>query len=429
MKHSIRFIWLVLLCVFYLPSEAQITLDYCLAKAEANYPVIRKYGIIAKTSALELSDINKTWLPQASVYAQGSLQNVVPAFPDALQDMLNQLGQSMQGMGKTQYKIGLDVTQTLWDGGVSKSRRESVRTLQAERQAALDVEMYAVRDRVESLYFGILLINEQIKQAQSTLGLLDSNLEQMKSLFRNGAATQSDVDMVEAHKLTVTQQLSSASGNALKFRQMLEIFIGEPVDAAALVRPDGAMPENLTSNRPELHLFDARKNSNDARLLSIKASLMPKFGLFASAYYGYPGFDYFSAMRSRDMSFNVMAGLKVSWSISSLYSRHNDTSRIHLANQAVDADRDMFLFESNLAARSQLDEIATMRNIIAEDSRIARLRTNVRKAAESQLRNGVIDATALLAKINDENQAKLAAACHEIEMLRLVYQLKNTLNR
>lgn len=429
MKHSIRYICLTFLCIFFIPSPAQITLDYCLAKSEENYPLIHKYGIVEKMSALELSDINKTWLPNASVYAQGSLQNAVPAFPDALQEMISQLGQSMQGMGKAQYKIGVDVNQTLWDGGMSRAHRKTARAQQAEQQAALDVEMYAVRDRVENLFFGILLIDEQIRQTQSTIGLLDSNLEQMQALFRHGTAMQSDVDMVEAQKLTVKQQLASAKGNAQRLRQMLGIFIGESADSAVLVKPDGAMPENLTSDRPELHLFDARKQSNNLRLAAVNASLMPRFGVFVSAYYGYPGFDYFSAMRSRDLSFNVMAGLKVSWNISSLYHRKNDTSRIYLSNSNVDADRDRFLFESRLATTSQLDEIATMREITAEDDRISRLRANVRIAAESQLKNGVIDATALLAKINDENQAKLAAAYHETELLRRIYQLKNTLNR
>ena len=64
-----------------------------------------------------------------------------------------------------------------------------------------------------------------------------------------------------------------------------------------------------------------------------------------------------------------------------------------------------------------------------EDSRIVELRANVRRAAEAQLENGVIDATALLSKITDENQARLASAYHEIQFIQSIYQLKYTLNR
>ncbi len=420
---------LVMLCGCVLQAQEQLTLDYCLAKAEENYPVIKKYDLVERTSAIELSDINKTWLPQASVYAQGTVQNVVPQFPDALSGMLDKLGQDLPGLGKVQYKVGVDLNQTVWDGGVSKSQRESVRARDAERRASLDVEMYAIRGRVENLYFGLLLIGEQMQQTRTTLHLLDSNLEQMKAMQRHGVAMQSDVDMLEAQKLTVERQLKSAEGSEGQYRRMLEVFIGEPLAGRTLQRPSAEMPRELTSERPELHLLDARTDFNNARSSAIEASLMPKIGLFAQAYYGYPGFDYFAAMRTRDMSFNVMAGVKVSWNISSLYTRRNNILRITLSNQEVEADRDKFLFETGVTTAGQLAEIESMRKVMADDSRIATLRANVRQAAESQLRNGVIDSTALLAKITDENQANLTATYHEIELLRLIYQLKNTLNR
>lgn len=66
---------------------------------------------------------------------------------------------------------------------------------------------------------------------------------------------------------------------------------------------------------------------------------------------------------------------------------------------------------------------------MANDAKIIELRRSVRRSAESQLENGVIDATALLSKITDENRAELMARYHEIELLKKIYELKNTLNR
>ena len=63
------------------------------------------------------------------------------------------------------------------------------------------------------------------------------------------------------------------------------------------------------------------------------------------------------------------------------------------------------------------------------NDRIVELRKNVRKAAESQLDNGVIDATDLLTKLTEEKQARLTASYHEIQLLQSIYQLKHTLNR
>lgn len=156
---------------------------------------------------------------------------------------------------------------------------------------------------------------------------------------------------------------------------------------------------------------------------------MPKIGLFAQAYYGYPGFDNFKSMMNRDLSFNVLAGIKVSWNIGSLYTKKNSEQKIRIASDNIAADRDLFLFNTSLQTQQQVDRVNEIGNVMKEDARIVRLRANVRRAAESQLENGVIDATALLAKITEENQARLSATYHEIQLIQSIYQLKYTLNR
>ena len=156
---------------------------------------------------------------------------------------------------------------------------------------------------------------------------------------------------------------------------------------------------------------------------------MPKIGLFAQAYYGYPGFDYFKSMMSRDLSFNVLAGVKVSWNIGSFYTKSNREQKLKLSGEGIVNDRDVFLFNTGLETQAQADAIEEYKALMAEDSRIVDLRANVRRAAESQLENGVIDATALLTKITDENQARLNAAYHEIQMIQSIYKLKYVLNR
>ncbi len=123
---------------------------------------------------------------------------------------------------------------------------------------------------------------------------------------------------------------------------------------------------------------------------------MPKIGLFAQAYYGYPGFNYFQSMIKHDLYFNIMAGVKVSWNIDALYTSKNSSKRTEINAESILADRELFLFNSSIVEASQREAIDGMRTIMKDDSRIIELRTNVRKTAESQLENGVIDATALL---------------------------------
>lgn len=410
-------------------AAADVTVEQCVALAQENYPLIQKYDLLRQSRQIDLSDINKSWLPQIGIYAQGTVQNAVPSFPDALSNVLDQMGTDMKGLGKLQYKVGVDLNQTIWDGGSSKASRTIAESENAQQEAALDVELYAVRERVENLFFGIMLVEKQIKQAELTLTLLESNLAMLRSMKTNGTATQSDVDMVEAQFLTVQQQITQARSISDSNRRLLGIFTGTDMSDEKLTKPSSSMPSELISARPELALFDARIKNNDARLVSIKSSVMPRIGLFAQAYYGYPGYDYFKSMMNRDMSFNVLAGVKVSWNIGSFYTKKNSERKLRLANDDIVADREVFLFNSNLQTSSQTAHISELEGIMKEDSRIVELRANVRRSAESQLRNGVIDATALLTKITDENQARLTSSYHEIQLIQSIYQLKYILNR
>lgn len=240
---------------------------------------------------------------------------------------------------------------------------------------------------------------------------------------------QSDVDMVEAQYLSTAQQLTQAESTAKKYRKVLEIFTGKNLIGQELLKPDASIPHNLLRDRPELRLFEAQLQTNEARYASITANTMPRIGLFAQAYYGYPGFDYFESMMKRDPSFNILAGVKVSWNIGAFYTKKNNRRKLRLSSEKIAVERDVFLFNTNMQIQSQLDHIGELKTIMEKNDRIVELRTNVRKAAESQLNNGVIDATDLLTKLTDEKQARLNARYQEIQLLQSIYQLKYTLNK
>ena len=389
---------------------AQVTLEECITLAQDNYPLIKKYDLLNQTREVNLSDINKSWLPQINVYAQGTVQNETPSFPESLAGIISQSGTNVSGLNEWQYKIGADINQNVWDGGSSKVQREMERAEDMERQSALDVQLYAIRERVEELYFGVLLIEEQAEQTRNMLALLQSNLDKLRVMLKNGVAMQSDVDMMEAQYLSTVQQLTHAESTSKSYRKILEIFTGKSLAGQKLMKPCAYIPQDMAPDRPELRHFEAQLLVNEAREASITASVMPKIGLFAQAYYGYPGFDYFESMMNRNASFNILAGVKVSWNIGAFYTEKNDRRKLRLSSENIAVERDAFLFNTSMKTRSQLDHIDELKAVMKENDRIVELRTNVRKAAESQLDNGVIDTTDLLTKLTDEKQARLTAS-------------------
>lgn len=426
-----KLIAIMLLCLAATPLlRAELTIEECVAKAEANYPLVSKYRLLEATRDVDLSDINKSWLPRIGLYAQATAQNVVPSFPEALTGVLDQMGQEVRGLGKIQYKAGADISQTIWDGGVARARRDAAQSQERLGRSSLDVEMHALRGRVENTFFATLLTEQQTAQSEETRRLLEANLGRLRSMLENGTAMQSDVDMVEAQYLTLGQEIARARSAARGYRRVLSLLTGEDMSDIPLARPAATLPSpDAVPARPELRLFDARLEADSASRRLADTSLMPRVGLFAQAWYGYPGLDYFDSMMRRRLSLNLVAGIKISWNIDALYTRGNTARKSALNTAGINADRDLFLFNTRLTTASQREAIEGLREEMKDDSRIVALRADVRRAAESQLANGVIDATALLAKISDENIAMLTAQYHEIQLLQEIYKLKQTLNR
>lgn len=412
-----------------LAANAQVTLDECRRLAREHYPEIRQYDLVRQTEQYTLSNARRAWLPQLSLAAQATWQTDVPSFPNALAGMLAQQGIDMPGMNKDQYKVALELNQTLWDGGKSGADKRIAQAEAAEQARSADVDLYALQGRVDNLFFGILLLDERIAQTRLTIDLLRSNLDKVRALQRNGVAMQTDADAVEAELLTVNQQLTQITASRESYRRMLEVFIGRPLGGEPLARPDVAEPHTFEPARPELALFDASADKLAAQERLVKSATRPRFGLFAQGYYGYPGMDYFQSMMSSDWSWNALVGVKMSWNFGAYYTKKNSLNKLRTAQAQVEVQRDIFLFNTRLQTTEENGDIARLRKALADDDRIVALRRSVREAAESKLRNGVIDTNDLLQKITDEATAATARSAREIELLKSIYELKHTLNR
>lgn len=409
------------------PSWAQ-TLEACQQLACDHYPEIRQYDLIRQSKQYDLSNAARSWLPQVSFSAQATWQNRVPEFPSALSGMLDQAGVSLRGLDKDQYKVALEVNQTIWDGGQSQADRRVIEATADEHRQATEVDLYAVKGRVNDLYFGILLLEERLGQTDLTIALLQSNLNKVRSLVTNGVAMQTDADAVEAELLSIQQQRVQIEASRESYRRMLELFIGQRL-AERLERPELVEAVSGESARPELAWIDAQQERLAAQELSVKSATRPRFGVFAQGYYGYPGLDYFAGMVSTDWTWNALIGVKMSWNFGAYYTKKNRLSNLRVAQQQLDIQRDVFLFNTDLQVAEEQGNISRLRRALADDDRIVALRRSVREAAESKLRNGVIDTNDLLRKITDEASARSARSLREVELLKAIYELKYTINR
>lgn len=401
------------------------TLDECQRAAEQNYPLIRQYDLIATTTAMTVKNIGKGWLPQIAASAQATYHSDVAAWPESMYGMFEQMGLDVKGLKKDQYRVGLDLQQTIFDGGAISSQKYIAREQGNVRSAQNEVNMYNVRKRVNDMYFALLLFDEQITLNDDVQELLMSSERQLTSMVKMGTAATSDLDNVKAERLNAMQQNESMKSQRNTLRQMLSIFCG--IEMNSPVKPN-AVEVNYVQNRPELRLFDAQKRLADAQEKALNSQLMPKLGLFAQGYYGYPGLNMFDDMMRHEWSLNGIAGIKLSWNIGALYTRSADKTKLRMQRDMADNAREVFLFNNDMEQMQQNADIIRYREMMKRDDEIITLRGNVRKAAESKLGHGIIDVTGLIREINNENAAKVQKAIHEIDMLREIYNLKFSVN-
>ena len=412
-------------------ANADLTLAECRQLAEKNYPLINRYDLIEKTIEYSVSNLNRNYVPQLSISGQATYQSAVPAFPDALQNMMNANGMEIEGMRKDQYQIALNLNQTIWDGGTTSARKKVARNEGEVRKLQNDVELYALRNRVDELYFGILLLDKKLRINEELADLLDSNRQKMLALLSGGAAAQSDADKIEVEILKNRQQRISLSAARRSFEKMLSVFVGKDVSACGkLVVPEAVKPADTdVMNRPEMKLFDKRTELVSMRKKLQTSAIIPKFSLFAKGWYGYPGLDMFKDMTEHKWGLNGIVGIRFSWNIGELYTHNNKCKNLAVQRDYIETEREIFIFNTRLQSMQQSEDVERYRSLLKDDEQIVQLRKSVREAAEAKLDNGVIDVNELLEEIMLENEAQLSQSVHEIEMLKYIYELKNTTNR
>lgn len=408
-------------------SAQLLTITQAVEMARENYPAVAQYGLLERSTAFSLANASKAWLPQGAVAAQVTWQNDVAALPDMLTEMMTSRGLDYPGLSKTQYKVGLDIQQQIWDGGKTAASRRATRAAADVERSNLDVQLYDLEGRVEELYFSLLLLDENIRRVNTTIALMDTTFHQMESMRVNGVATQADCNQVEARLLTCRQQLTHLEASRNAYRRVLEIFLGESIENRALQLPDA--PTLKASGRPQLQLFDAQITGLTAQEAAVKASVMPVAGAFISTYYGYPGYNMFKNMQNHDPNFKFLVGVKLSWAFSSLYTRSNTLKKLQIQRQQVEANRALYLFNSDIAQSDADGKISAIQEQMQSDERIVELRRSVLRAAQSQLRNGVIDTTSLLSKITDTELAENDLTTRRIQLTQALYNLNHIRNK
>lgn len=396
--------------------KARLTLSECYTLAEQNYPLSKQRDLISKTADYTVENLQKGNLPQFSFNGQATYQSAVTEVPIKLP------GINIASPSKDQYKLYGELNQVIYDGGAISGQKELQKTNAAVEQQRLEAELFQLKNRINQLFFGILMLDEQLKQN----GLLNKDLElglsKVQAAIANGIAFKSNADVVNADLLKIKQRDIEMRAGKKAYADMLALFIGREIpEDVTVVKPQ---PVSVTQqiNRPELLVYDRQNASLDVQNKLLKSKTLPKFGFFLQGGLGRPALN----MLSNSFDAYYIGGIRLSWSPSVFYTIKNEKALININRSSLEVQKETFLFNTNLTVRQQSAEIRKYLDLLASDDEIINLREKVKKTSIAQLENGVINGNDYLREANAEDQARQAKILHEIQLLISQYNQQTT---
>ena len=393
---------------------SQITLQQCCSLARENYPLAKQYDLISLSEQYTLANIKSGNYPQLQLSGSVSYQSDATTLPFEIPNL------DFHGQPKDQYRVMIELRQNIWDGGEKANNKRNARLVAEENKRKLDISMHELEDRVNNIFFGILLLDAQLNQNSLLEENLRSSLSCVGALRSNGIVGQSEVDAVKVEILGVRQKRAVLQSSRTSYIDMLSLLTGKKMDEKdSFVRPEMLVSaEEVDLQRPELLWYDARMRTVENEMQKLKTLYMPRFSLFAQGGYGNPGLN----MLEDKFRPYYIVGARLNWNISSLYTLKNSRKLLSEKAKSINAERETFVVNNDFLKREKEGMMQALEKQLREDDEIIRLRGNIRKASEAKLSNGTISATDHIREINAESLAKQAKDIHEIEYLMRIYE-------
>jgi outer membrane protein TolC len=401
-------------------SENGLSIDSCYAKARRNFPMIKQFGLIEKTKNYALDNVAKGYLPQINIGGQASYQS------DVTQPTLNSNFPGtvplFETISKDQYKVYGEVVQPITDLFTLSNQKDLVEKNAEVETQKLEVELYKLRDRIDQLFFGILLIDQQITQAELMKKDIQTGIDKTNAAIANGVSLKSNLYLLQAEMLKAEQKTTELTSARKSYADVLSLFIAESVNENTVIeRP--AMPQfSSIISRPELEMFEIQKQVFDIQGNIVNTRNLPRFSLFLQSGMGRPALN----MLSNDFDFYYMGGLRLNWSLSNFYTSRKEKEILGFNQSSMDVQKEAFLFNTNLAVKQQFNEVAKIETLINTDAEIIELRENIKITAQSQLSNGIISANDYVLFVNAEDQARQNLLLHETQLLMVLYNNRTT---
>lgn len=402
--------FLVLFSNSLLAQNNGLTLEYCYSQAITNFPLAKQKELLPSASELRIKNLSTAFYPQVNINGLASYQSAVTEIP------LNIPNMPLPEMNKDMYKLTLDLTQTIYDGGATgKQKKLEDISLQVDQQS-IEVELFKLKERVNALYFGVIIFQENAKLLMLLKDDISAKLTKIEAGVKNGIALSSNADVMKAEIIKIEQQLIEVDLNRKSSLNMLSELIGSPVpESTVLSLPMVTIPAgDSTTLRPETQLFELQTSRIDALKNIVSVKTMPRLTGFAQLGYGRPGLN----MLSNEFDSFYMVGAKLTWNPWNWNQNKNEKQICEIQKSIISTQKDVFDKNLKILLDKELSDIKKNEALLVKDNEIVEIRARIVKTASSQLENGIITSTEYITEVNNEAVAKLNLETHKVQLVK-----------
>jgi len=393
----------LLLPVHLLMAQEMVTLEQCQTWARENHPVLKQSGLYQQI--LDLKNENN------STY-QSDVTKIGISIPNM----------NIPTADKDQYKIYLDLKQTIWDGGLSKAKELINETENAGNQSQIEVELYQVKEKVNQFYFTSFLIQENLKIIDKKSETLTERRKILESAVKNGMVLASELDQLLAEQIKTDQLVIELKSNRETVLSALAILTGKEsnqMQNLALTAESIVLDKPLM--RPELDLFAKQNELLNANSEIMKIMRHPKLFGFGQAGYGKPGLN----MLNNEFDTYYLVGLGFNWNVLDWKTTARQRQVLKLQQDIVQTKQENFVRNIDLATDQQNKQIDQLTQLLKSDKELILVRERITKTSASKLENGTITSADYIQDLNAETTAKLMLETHKIQLKEATVKLGN----
>lgn len=390
--------------------STSLTLEQAYQLAQSNYPLIRQKDLVKQSASLTIDNLNKGFLPQVTVSGQATYQSAVTSLPVKIP------GITIEEPSKDQYRIQAEATQLLYDGGAIAAQRNLQRVNALVEDQKAEVDLYKLKERINQLYLGVLLLDEQLRQADLVKADIRLGIKRVRAQVDNGTAFRSNQLVLEAELLKQDQRTIELKATRKGWLDVLSLFLNQQLPEAIVLQKPGVRNYIMAPgiNRPELRLFTYQDSLFKTQNQLVSAKNRPRTSLFVQGGYARPGLN----MLKNEFDWFYIGGIRLNWSLGNLYTTKKERELLAVNQRMVNVQKDLFLLNTNTQLKQQQAELYKLQQLMETDQQIIDIRIKVKESANAQLENGVITANDFLREVNAEDQARLSLINHQLQWLQ-----------